>query len=219
MSDFSTMVRKFNQHLITFRNIQTMRHSKRRHVLGVTGPHRSAMMGNLAVALVSHGRIETTLAKAKALRPFIEKIITLAKKAEKANDAARKLHFRRLAIARVRDKKAVALLFDERVTEFTERAGGYTRIYKLGQRVGDAAEMGLIELIDGNDEGYEKPKKKAAKKKTTKKVAKKIVEQKPEESTPIEDAVTEEAPKEESAEDLEKPAEEKPVQETASEEK
>ena len=177
------------------------------------------MMGNLAVALVSHGRIETTLAKAKALRPFIEKIITLAKKAEKANDAARKLHFRRLAIARVRDKKAVAVLFDERVTEFTERAGGYTRIYKLGQRVGDAAEMGLIELIDGNDEGYEKPKKKAAKKKTTKKVAKKIVEQKPEESTPIEDAVTEEAPKEESAEDLEKPAEEKPVEETASEEK
>ena len=196
-----------------------MRHSKRRHVLGVTGPHRSAMMGNLAVALISHGRIETTLAKAKALRPFIEKIITLAKKAEKANDAARKLHFRRLAIARVRDKKAVAVLFDERVTEFTERAGGYTRIYKLGQRVGDAAEMGLIELIDGNDEGYEKPKKKAAKKKTTKKVAKKIVEQKPEESTPIEDAVTEEAPKEESAEDLEKPAEEKPVEETASEEK
>ena len=196
-----------------------MRHSKRRHVLGVTGPHRSAMMGNLAVALISHGRIETTLAKAKALRPFIEKIITLAKKAEKANDAARKLHFRRLAIARVRDKKAVASLFDERVTEFTERAGGYTRIYKLGQRVGDAAEMGLIELIDGNDEGYEKPKKKAAKKKTTKKIAKKIVEQKPEESTPIEDAVTEEAPKDESAEDLEKPAEEKPVEETASEEK
>lgn len=150
-----------------------MRHSKRRHVLGVSGPHRSAMMGNLAVALIAHGRIETTLAKARALRPFIEKVITLAKKAEKANDAARKLHFRRLAIARVRDKKAVALLFDERVSEFTERNGGYTRIYKLGQRVGDAAEMALIELIDGNDEGYEKPKKKAAKKATKKKAAKK----------------------------------------------
>lgn len=150
-----------------------MRHSKRRHVLGVSGPHRSAMMGNLAVALITHGRIETTLAKARALRPFIEKVITLAKKAEKANDAARKLHFRRLAIARVRDKKAVALLFDERVSEFTERNGGYTRIYKLGQRVGDAAEMALIELIDGNDEGYEKPKKKAAKKATKKKAAKK----------------------------------------------
>jgi large subunit ribosomal protein L17 len=122
------------------------------------------MLGNLSVALITHGRIETTLPKARALRPFIEKIITLAKKAEKANDAARKLHFRRLAIARVRDKKAVAKLFDERVSEFTDRPGGYTRIYKLGQRIGDAAEMALIELIDGDDEGYEKPKKKAAKK-------------------------------------------------------
>ncbi|MFP4260970.1 MAG: bL17 family ribosomal protein, partial [Opitutales bacterium] len=101
--------------------------------------------------------------------------ITLAKKAEKANDAARKLHFRRLAIARVRDKKAVAKLFDERVSEFTDRPGGYTRIYKLGQRIGDAAEMALIELIDGNDEGYEKPKKKAAKK-----AAKKPAEKAPE---------------------------------------
>ena len=139
-----------------------MRHSKRRHILGVTGPHRAAMMGNLSVALITHGRIETTLSKAKALRPFIEKVITLAKKADQANDAARKLHYRRLAVARVRDKKAVALLFDERVTEFTNRAGGYTRIYKIGQRIGDAAEMALIELIDAADEGYEKPKRKAA---------------------------------------------------------
>ena len=122
------------------------------------------MLGNLSVALITHGRIKTTLAKAKALRPFIEKIITLAKKADQANDAARKLHFRRLAIARVRDKKAVAELFDNKVSEFSNRAGGYTRIYKLGQRVGDAAEMGLIELIDASDEGYlKRPKKKAAK--------------------------------------------------------
>ena len=196
-----------------------MRHSKRRHILGVTGPHRSAMMGNLAVALISHGRIETTLAKAKALRPFIEKIITLAKKAEKANDAARKLHFRRLAIARVRDKKAVALLFDQRVSEFTDRAGGYTRIYKLGQRVGDAAEMGLIELIDGNDEGYEKPKKKAAKKKATTKAGKKTVKEKSEETAPIEDTVSEEALKDESADEVETPAEEKSVEEASTEEK
>ena len=144
-----------------------MRHSKRRHILGVSSSHRSAMLGNLSVALITHGRIKTTLAKAKALRPFIEKIITLAKKADQANDAARKLHFRRLAIARVRDKKAVAELFDNKVSEFSNRAGGYTRIYKLGQRVGDAAEMGLIELIDANDEGYPKrPKKKAAKSRT-----------------------------------------------------
>lgn len=132
------------------------------------------MMGNLAVALITHGRIETTLAKAKALRPFIEKIITLAKKAEKANDAARKLHYRRLAIARVRDKQAVAQLFDERASEFVDRQGGYTRIYKIGQRIGDAAEMALIELIDGNDEGYGNPKKKAAKK-ATKKATKEAV--------------------------------------------
>lgn len=144
-----------------------MRHSKRRHTLGVTTPHLSAMMGNLSVALITHGRIKTTLTKAKALRPFIEKIITFAKKAEAANDPARKLHYRRLAISRVRDKKAVAQLFDDRASEFTERNGGYTRIYKVGQRIGDAAEMALIELIDGNDEGYSKrPAKKAAKKAT-----------------------------------------------------
>ncbi len=158
-------------------------------------------MGNLAVALITHGRIETTLPKARALRPFIEKVITLAKKAEKANDAARKLHYRRLAIARVRDKAAVAKLFDERVTEFTERNGGYTRIYKLGQRIGDAAEMGLIELIDGNDEGYDKkPTKKAAKKKAAKKVAK--------------NADDEEAPAEEAAE-VEEAKEEAPAPEAA----
>jgi large subunit ribosomal protein L17 len=141
-----------------------MRHSKRRHKLGVTGPHRSAMMSNLSVALITHGRIKTTLSKAKALRPFIEKIITQAKKAEKANDPARKLHYRRLAIASVRDKAAVARLFDTLVSEFTNREGGYTRIYKVGQRIGDAAEMALIELIDGNDAGYQsKPAAKVAK--------------------------------------------------------
>jgi len=174
-----------------------MRHSKRKHKLGVSGPHRSAMMGNLAVALITHGRIETTLPKARALRPFIEKVITLAKKAEKANDAARKLHYRRLAIARVRDKAAVAKLFDERVTEFTERNGGYTRIYKLGQRIGDAAEMGLIELIDGNDEGYDKkPAKKAAKKKSAQKVADKAEDG----EAPAESA--EEAPEAEEVKDV-----------------
>ena len=176
-----------------------MRHSKRRHILGVSGPHRSAMMGNLSVALITHRRIETTLAKAKALRPFIEKIITLAKKADKANDPARKLHFRRLAIARVRDKKAVALLFDERVDEFTVRAGGYTRIYKIGQRVGDAAEMALIELIDGNDQGYEKRRKNAANNAAT------------EESEPANNAAAEEPAAEESV--TEEPATEEPAAE------
>ena len=120
------------------------------------------MLANLSVALITHGRIQTTLPKAKALRPFIEKVITLAKKADAANDAARKLHYRRLAVARVRDKQAVAKLFDQLVAEFAQRSGGYTRIYKLGQRIGDAAEVALIELIDGNDEGYNKKGGKAS---------------------------------------------------------
>ena len=145
-----------------------MRHSKRRHILGVSGPHRAAMYGNLSVALINHGRIKTTLAKAKALRPFIEKIITLAKKANQTDNTSSKLHFRRLAISRVRDKKAIAVLFDQKVEEFSKRPGGYTRIYKIGQRVGDAAEMALIELIDANDEGYPKKSNKTTKNKTTK---------------------------------------------------
>jgi large subunit ribosomal protein L17 len=156
------------------------------------------MMGNLSVALITHGRIETTLAKAKALRPFIEKVITLAKKAEQANDAARKLHFRRLAVARVRDKKAVAKLFDERASEFANRPGGYTRIYKVGQRIGDAAEMALIELIDASDEGYDKPKRKAAPKAKAKAKAKAEPEA-TEAEAPAEEVATEEAPAEAAA--------------------
>ena len=193
-----------------------MRHNKRKHKLGVSGPHRSAMMGNLMTALITHGRIETTISKARALRPVIEKIITLAKKAEKANDAARKLHYRRLAIARVRDKNAVAKLFDELVTEFTDRNGGYTRIYKLGQRIGDAAEMGLIEFVDGNDEGYtKKPKKKAAKKKAPKEAVKEAVTEEPvEESAPSEVELSE-SPKEVPAKKAAKKAAKKPVKKAA----
>ena len=92
------------------------------------------------------------------MRPFIEKVITLAKKAVASSDSARKIHYRRLALSRVRSTSAVARLFDELVDEFTERSGGYTRIYKLGQRIGDAAEMGLIEFIDKADTGYTKGK-------------------------------------------------------------
>ena len=139
-----------------------MRHLRHRHQLGRKKEHRAALMSNLAAALLTHGRIRTTLAKAKALRPFIEKIITLAKRAQGASPE-RALHFRRLAIARVRDKDAVAMLFNERAAEFTDRPGGYTRIYKLGARVGDAAEMAVIQLIPASDEGYgKKGRRKAA---------------------------------------------------------
>jgi large subunit ribosomal protein L17 len=133
-----------------------MRHLKHRHELGVKKAHRSALMANLACALIKEGRIKTTLSKAKALRPFIEKLITLAKHGSLAD--------RRLASSRIRSKEAVQILFNEKVEEFTDRPGGYTRIYKIGNRIGDAAEMAYIELIPAADEGYGKKKKKKAKK-------------------------------------------------------
>ena len=133
-----------------------MRHLKHRQQLGVKKAHRHALMGNLAAALITHGRIQTTLAKAKALRPFIEKIITMARKAKKA-EPARSVYLRRLAISRVRDKEAVKILFNDKADQFMNRNGGYTRIYKLGPRRGDAAEMALIEFIAADDKGYSSP--------------------------------------------------------------
>lgn len=154
-----------------------MRHSKHKHTLGVTKEHRAAMMASLSTALFRHDRIETTLANAKAMRPFVERVITLAKKAAATEDKAQKLHFRRLAISRVRDAAVVAVLFDQKVEKFLNRAGGYTRIYKLVPRRGDAANMALIEMIEADDEGYKKVAKKAAKK-TAKKAAKKTATKK-----------------------------------------
>lgn len=138
-----------------------MRHKKHNHVLGVKKEHRLALMANLSVALITHGRIETTLAKAKALRPFIEKIITLAKKASVAQAAEQKLHFRRQALAQVRDESAVHALFDSKVSQFLTRNGGYTRIYKLMPRLGDASKMAIIEFVAADDKGYKKSKKRS----------------------------------------------------------
>jgi len=160
-----------------------MRHLKHRHELGVKKAHRPALMANLAIALIKEGRIKTTLAKAKALRPFIEKLITLAKCGTLAD--------RRLASSRIRSKEAVQILFNEKVSEFKDRPGGYTRIYKLGNRIGDAAEMALIELIPAADEGYGKKKKKA------KKIAKKQVEPEVVEAAVGEEVATKEAKVEE----------------------
>ena len=101
-----------------------MRHSKHKHLLGVKSAHRLSLMANMCCALIENGRIRTTLAKAKALRPSIEKIITLAKKAHLAEDPAKKVHYRRLAIARLRNKKSVQKLFDELAEDFVNRTGG-----------------------------------------------------------------------------------------------
>jgi large subunit ribosomal protein L17 len=142
-----------------------MRHNKHHASLGVTREHRAAMLSNLGAALIKHGRIETTLTKAKALRPFIEKIITKAKKAAAATEKKDALHLRRVALTDIRDESAITLLFNEKVKQFEKRRGGYTRIYKLGpHRLGDAAEMALIEFVGAEDTGYTKSRKKSAKK-------------------------------------------------------
>ena len=136
-----------------------MRHKKHHSSLGVTREHRRAMMSNLAASLITHGRIQTTLTKAKALRPFIEKVITKAKQAAAKADKKDALHLRRLALGDVRNEDAVTLLFNEKHKEFTNRNGGYTRIYKLGpQRQSDAAELALIEFVKADDVGYKKSK-------------------------------------------------------------
>lgn len=145
-----------------------MRHRKHKHLLGVKSAHRLSLLANLCCALIENGRMRTTLAKAKALKPFAEKIITLAKKAYLAEDKAKKVHYRRLAIARIRNKKTVQKLFDELAGQFVNRSGGYTRIYKLAiPRRGDAAELAIIEIVEASDEGY--GKKKGKKKRTAKK--------------------------------------------------
>jgi large subunit ribosomal protein L17 len=146
-----------------------MRHNKHHASLGVTREHRRAMLSNLAASLITHGRIQTTLTKAKALRPFVEKVITKAKQAAAKTEKKDAIHLRRLALADVRDETAITKLFNETHKEFTNRNGGYTRIYKLGaQRQSDAAELALIEFVKAEDTGYKKSKgKKSSKAKRT----------------------------------------------------
>ncbi len=145
-----------------------MRHRKHNHLLGVKTAHRTSLIANLSCSLIDNGRIKTTLAKARALRPAIEKAITLAKKAHSTEDIAKKVHLRRQAIARLRNKAAVTKLFDELVEQFDGRNGGYTRIYKLAiPRLGDAAEMAIIEFVE------EIQKKKTKKKRASKKIKQK----------------------------------------------
>ncbi len=177
-----------------------MRHRKHSNQLGLKKEHREALLANLSTALLTHGRIKTTLKKAKALRPFVEKVITLAKNGS--------LHSRRMAISRVRDTDAVHGLFDDKVEQFREREGGYTRIYKLGTRRGDAAEMALIELIDADDEGYEKKRKPKSKAK-----AEPQETASPVEAEEIEDAAAAEASEDAAGEPPEDEELEKPIAE------
>ena len=117
-----------------------MRHRKLSKRMGTDIDHAKANYRNLAIALINKGQIKTTLAKAKNLRRFIEKLITLGKKGS--------LHARRLAVARLNNKKAVKKLFDEIAPKFMDRPGGYTRIVKAGFRAGDAAPMAYIMFVE-----------------------------------------------------------------------
>jgi large subunit ribosomal protein L17 len=117
-----------------------MRHNNKGRALGRTSEHKLALMRNMATSLFRHGRIETTEAKAKELRPYAEKLITLAKKGD--------LHAKRLAAREIHDRAVLVTLFDQIGPKMAERPGGYTRILKTGFRQGDGAETALIELVD-----------------------------------------------------------------------
>jgi len=134
-----------------------MRHGKKVNHLGRTDSHRKAMLANMATSLIKHKRITTTLAKAKALRTYVEPLITKSK-----NDTT---HSRRTVFAYLKDKDAVSILFREVSEKVANRPGGYTRIIKMENRLGDNAEMAFIELVDYN-EIYGK-KAAAAEKKAT----------------------------------------------------
>jgi large subunit ribosomal protein L17 len=117
-----------------------MRHRRAGKKLGRDSAHRKSLYSNLAGALIEHGRIKTTVAKAKAVKPFAEQMITLGKRGD--------LHARRLALAELRSQDVVHQLFADVAPRFADRPGGYTRIVKLGPRLGDAAEMVYLELVD-----------------------------------------------------------------------
>jgi large subunit ribosomal protein L17 len=134
-----------------------MRHRVAHRKLGRVTPHRTALLRNLATALFERERIRTTLMKAKELRPYAEKLITLAKR-----DADR-LHARRLVLRDIRDETVVKKLFDDLGARFAARAGGYTRILRLGPRKGDGAEMAILELLGSEYKPKDKVEKAAAK--------------------------------------------------------
>ncbi len=170
-----------------------MRHQKAGKKFNRTGSHRDAMFRNMVTSLFIYGKIRTTDAKAKELRRWADRMITLAKRGD--------LHARRQALAVMRSKDVVHKLFEEASERFGQRAGGYTRIVKLGTRSGDGALLSLIEFV-GSDEKKEKKKKRKSAKKT---VAKKEAPVKAEEKKVEAAAAEEEAEK---AEAVEKPKDE-----------
>jgi large subunit ribosomal protein L17 len=140
-----------------------MRHQKKTVKLGLTAAHRKALLANQVCSLIEHQRIKTTLAKAKAVRPLAEKMVTLGKQGS--------LHARRTALAVLRQKNAVKKLFDDIAPRSASRNGGYTRIIKLGQRKSDSAKVALIEWVDAPQIVEEPPAEEKGKKRKAAKPA------------------------------------------------
>lgn len=132
-----------------------MRHRVKGRKLKRTASHRTATLRSLATSVLKHKRIKTTLAKAKEARTFVEKLITQAKR----ND----LHSKRLIMSEIKDKEVVKELFAEIVPKIGDRPGGYTRVIKLGNRVGDAAQMAILELVDYNEVANKKAEERKEK--------------------------------------------------------
>ena len=165
-----------------------MRHNKKFNHLGRTADHRAALLANLAVALIQHKRITTTLAKAKALKKYVEPLITRSK-----NDTT---NSRRVVFRYLQNKEAVTELFQEISVKVADRPGGYTRVIKLGTRQGDAAQIAFIELVDYDENMAKAPKAEAKKTRRSRRSAKKA------------DAPVAEAPVAEASETKENAAEE-----------
>ena len=144
-----------------------MRHNKAINHLGRKSGHRKALLANMAASLILHKRIQTTVAKAKALQSYVEPLITKSK-----DDST---HSRRVVFSYLKSKEAVSELFRTVAPKIADRPGGYTRVLKTGFRQGDGADMALIELVDFNEAALASAPKKAAKK-TTRRSSKKAVE-------------------------------------------
>jgi len=147
-----------------------MRHRKKFNHLGRTSAHRKAMLANMASSLLVHKRIKTTVAKAKALRMYVEPLIT---KTKGLSTVGEKTHAQRVVFSYLQNKEAVKELFTEIAPKVADRPGGYTRILKLGNRIGDNAEMCYIELVDYNENMLKTPKSETGKKKRSRRGGKK----------------------------------------------
>ena len=159
-----------------------MRHNKKFNHLGRTADHRKAMLANMAISLIRHKRITTTLAKAKALKKYVEPLITRAK-----DDST---NSRRVVFRYLQEKESIKELFGPIEVKVADRPGGYTRIIKLGHRLGDGADMAFIELVDFDENMANTPKAEAKKTRRSRRSTKKAAD---------ETVVAEEAPKAEEA--------------------